>query len=57
MNTNLLRVAGYAVWLVSAGCATVGPDFEQPEVQVADTWLEAGDPKVDTTQIAYQDWW
>ncbi len=57
MNTILIRIAFPAVCLLCAGCATVGPDFEQPEVEVADTWLEAGDPKVDTTQIAYQDWW
>ncbi len=57
MNRNLLRVALPATCLLFAGCATVGPDFEQPEVEVADTWLEAKDPKVDTSQIAYQDWW
>ncbi len=57
MNKNMLRIAVPAVCLLCAGCAAVGPNFEQPEVEVADTWLESKDPKVDTTQIAYQDWW
>ncbi len=40
-----------------AGCAAVGPEFQKPEVEVADTWLEAHDPRVDTSSSAYQDWW
>ena len=39
------------------GCKTVGPDFEKPEVPVAETWLEAEDERVDTSSAAYQDWW
>ncbi len=57
MNTNLLRIAVFAVCFLFAGCATVGPDFQQPEVEVADNWLEAKDSKVDTTQTEYRDWW
>ena len=43
--------------LVLHACATVGPDFEQPEAPVADNWLEAADSRIDTSSIAYQDWW
>ncbi len=57
MNTILIRIAIPAVCLLCAGCAAVGPNFEKPEVEIADTWLEAADPKIDTSQIAYQDWW
>lgn len=57
MNTNLLRIVVLAAGLFFVGCAAVGPEFEQPEVEVPDTWLESRDPKVDTTQIEYQDWW
>lgn len=39
------------------GCAAVGPEFQKPEAEVADTWLEAHDPRVDTSSSAYQDWW
>ena len=42
---------------IMTGCKTVGPDFEKPEVPVADTWLEADNESVDTTTTAYQDWW
>jgi NodT family efflux transporter outer membrane factor (OMF) lipoprotein len=45
-----------AITLLNA-CTTVGPDFEQPEVPVANTWLDADDERVDTSSIAYQDWW
>jgi len=57
MNTNLLRAAVPAACLLFSGCAAVGPDFEQPDVDVAVDWLEAENPNVDTTQIDYRDWW
>ena len=57
MNTNLLFIAVLEACLLFAGCATVGPDFQQPEADVAGDWLEAEDPNIDTTQVAYQDWW
>ncbi len=49
-----LSVAG--MFLVTA-CKTVGPDFEKPEVPLADTWLEADNSNVDTSSTSYQDWW
>jgi NodT family efflux transporter outer membrane factor (OMF) lipoprotein len=39
------------------GCTAVGPDFETPTANVADTWLEAHDPRVDTSSTAYESWW
>jgi len=51
---GILSTAGL---LIMTGCKTVGPDFEKPEVPVADTWLEANNENVDTTTSAYQDWW
>ena len=54
IGTGALALA--SLFLVS-GCKTVGPDFEQPEAPVADTWLDAEDERVDTTSAAYQDWW
>ncbi len=56
-DMNLLRTAGVALCVLVSGCATVGPDFEKPEAQVADSWLEAHDPRVDTSSSAYQSWW
>jgi len=43
--------------LVLTGCRTVGPDFEKPDVPVADNWLEADNTHVDTSSTTYQDWW
>ena len=51
---GILSVAG--MFLVTA-CKNVGPDFEKPEVPVADTWLEAENDKVDTSSTSYRDWW
>ncbi len=36
---------------------SVGPDFEKPGASVSDSWLEAHDPRIDTSSVAYKDWW
>ena len=54
IGAGALALAG--LFLVS-GCKTVGPDFEKPEVPVANSWLNAEDEKVDTSSAAYKDWW
>jgi NodT family efflux transporter outer membrane factor (OMF) lipoprotein len=51
---GFLALAG--MYLVT-GCKTIGPDFEKPEVPVADSWLEAENENVDTSLAVYQDWW
>lgn len=43
--------------LILASCTTVGPDFERPEAPVAEAWLNADDARVDTSAVAYHDWW
>ncbi len=42
---------------ILTSCTTVGPDFEKPEVPVAEGWLDAEDERVDTSTAAYADWW
>ncbi len=42
---------------LSVGCAAVGPDFQKPEVDTAEAWLQAGDAHVDSTRAEYEDWW
>ncbi len=59
---SCVSVTAHRGWLLAliasmAGCAAVGPEFQKPEAEVADTWLEAHDPRVDTSSSAYQDWW
>ena len=43
--------------LLVAGCTTVGPDFEKPDVPVADSWLNEDNDRVDSTSVTYDDWW
>ena len=46
-----------AASLLLSACKTVGPDFEKPEVPVADNWLDAESQNVDTSSSNYTDWW
>jgi len=55
--TKLLLPIILVVILLLSACKTVGPDFEKPEADVAGSWLEAEDPRVDTENRASQDWW
>ncbi len=57
ISINAFRASVLALAAGIAGCAAVGPEFQKPEAEVADTWLEAHDPRVDTSSSAYQDWW
>ncbi len=57
ISINAYRASVLALASCIAGCAAVGPEFQKPEAEVADTWLEAHDPRVDTSSTAYQDWW
>ena len=52
-----LCIASIALSLFVSGCAVVGPNFQKPEAEVSDSWLEAHDPRVDTSSTAYKDWW
>src|SRR5260370_13074478 len=47
---------GLALPLGCAGCL-VGPDFSSPSARVAEKWLEANNPSVDTRNQEYRDWW
>ena len=62
-GSGLLRPAtrsrlwlGLALPLCCAGCL-VGPDFSSPSAPVAERWLEANNPSVDTRNQEYRDWW
>jgi outer membrane protein TolC len=39
------------------GCVTVGPDFETPESDVAEEWLEAEDQRISSVPGDYDAWW
>ncbi len=61
MTSSLVTIIPRASLLLlvafATACTMVGPDFEKPETDVADSWLEAHDPRIDTSDSAYQDWW
>jgi NodT family efflux transporter outer membrane factor (OMF) lipoprotein len=48
----LLLIAG----LVS-GCTMVGPDYKQPPVELNQNWLEAKDPRLQSSYEDYRTWW
>ncbi len=50
------RVAAVAVTLFCGGCM-VGPDYKSPAVTVANKFLEANQPSVDTKKQLYEAWW
>src|SRR5210317_149721 len=39
------------------GCASVGPDFEKPEVTVADQWAEAAEEMITNQPADHAEWW
>ena len=60
MNLRQIRTSRLLIpvaVVLLASCMTVGPDFQKPEAAVADNWLEAGDPRVETATSEYRDWW
>ena len=52
-----LRVSLSVALLFLCGGCLVGPDFSSPSALVADKWLEANNPSVDTRNQEYRDWW
>ena len=54
--TRLRILLASPLMLSCAGCM-VGPDFASPTAPVADKWLEANHPSVDTGNQQYRDWW
>src|SRR5215469_6226587 len=59
---RLLRVVrprvslSVALLFLCEGCL-VGPDFSSPSAPVAEKWLEADNPSVETRNQEYRDWW
>ncbi len=47
-----------AVSLALAGCTMVGPDFEQPETEVNQDWIESDSPQLRQDKVPeYGAWW
>ena len=58
LPTPRLLVGGaLGALLLVTGCTKVGPDFVKPEAAVADSWIEAGEQKLQPTESDHADWW
>lgn len=51
------RLLSAIVLVLSAGCATVGPDFTTPDADVADAWQAADDQRIRAGKGDYSQWW
>ena len=49
---GLLLAVVYAVFL--SACTTVGPDFEKPQPEVADEWLQSDSEQISTDPAIYK---
>jgi NodT family efflux transporter outer membrane factor (OMF) lipoprotein len=48
---------GFGLLLICGGGCMLGPNFRQPAASVADKWLEADNPAVDSNRQEFRDWW
>ena len=45
------------VTLLISGCTMVGPDYVKPEAPEPEQWLESEDPKIQSKETDFSDWW
>ncbi len=43
--------------LLLSGCTLVGPDYVKPTAPEAEEWLETGDPKIESKEVDFSNWW
>lgn len=46
-----------ALILFISGCTLVGPDYVKPEVPEPKNWLKSVDPKIESEQADFSQWW
>jgi len=46
-----------ALAIVFSGCTLVGPDYVKPTAPEAKEWLESADPKIESEEADFSDWW
>ncbi len=45
------------VMVLLSGCTMVGPDYVKPEAPEPETWLESNDPKIQSKETDFSEWW
>jgi NodT family efflux transporter outer membrane factor (OMF) lipoprotein len=55
--TNPALFGMIALAIVFSGCAMVGPDYVKPTAQEPKQWLESTDPKIESKEVDFSDWW
>jgi len=43
--------------ILFSGCSLVGPDYVKPTAQEPKQWLESTDPKIESKEADFSDWW
>ncbi len=46
-----------ALAFLFSGCTLVGPDYVKPTAQEPKQWLESTDPKIESKEVDFKDWW
>ncbi|MCQ8103727.1 efflux transporter outer membrane subunit [Methylomonas sp. SURF-2] len=52
-----LRAVVLLATAMTAGCMTVGPDYEKPKLDVQDTWLDVSNPALKRGDVELGHWW
>ncbi len=52
-----MRLGFLAPLILVAGCSSVGPEYERPEVSVNPDWLESEQKQFDTSPAELAQWW
>jgi NodT family efflux transporter outer membrane factor (OMF) lipoprotein len=56
-STKSVLFGMVALAVMFSGCTLVGPDYVKPTTQEPKQWLESTDPKVESKEVDFSDWW
>jgi NodT family efflux transporter outer membrane factor (OMF) lipoprotein len=54
---HCLKLGVGAMAILLSACVQVGPNFEKPEVPVAEGWLESADERISAADADQREWW
>lgn len=57
MTVQFKRVLSFVVCTLTFSACKVGPEYEPPEVSVAEDWSAPEDPRVLTESADHSSWW